>query len=1036
MKEKIIDFSNGIFAYEQAKLKTEPKELVLELDENETAHGSFVITSCDERRVKGILYSRIPGMTLQSTSFFARAARIEYIFHPQHLRGGEEQEDNIWLETSAGEYALPVKVRIRSAAVTEEKEETALLPDVQEPPAPKAFRKGPGRSEEWKKKRRQEYALLQLSVTLEKERRNALSAEEAVGRFRELLDSLLLEDPESAFYPLLDAWVMLREERREEAGWILRKYERTRLFQQRDQRIRALFLYVNSLFKNDSDTTASNVAQLQKLYAKRPEEWMLTFFLLELDPKLREKTRTRYMVLERQFRCGTRNRLLYQEAWRLLSEDPALFSKLNGFTLQVFGWASGHGFLDVEMAQVVAKEASRLKHWSPLAARLLKACYQVSPSRETAGAVCGIYIRGQRMDEEAFVWYKKGVELDAKITNLYEYFMYALPENYPQLLPRQILLYFQYHMTLTSRQKTVFYCNLVRYGTAGDEAYEAHRRQLQEFLLKQLKERKLNEDLAWLYSRCLLVETLEEDLLAALADILFLRKLSCKEKRIRQVEVSYEQLEKKVIVPLSGGCAYIPVYTPGAKIVLLDEQGRRYRQTVPYDLKRLLIEPKFLRICVEKLKDHLGLNLYLLDGKGSHRLNQENAGLAYRLVETEGVREDYRRMLKVELLEYERKHHRLEKADQRLEITDVNLLSRKSQAVYIETMILLNEDEKALELLEATGCKEVSPKLLLRLLQRLLEDETVDRQALRPYVWQVFEKGLYTGQMVELLAEDLRECTEILLKLWQAAESFQLRLPLLEEQLVVQALFTEQSLDEVFPVFQAMDDRGGDYTVLSAYLNYLSWLDFVRGQSVPEGLFASLEHHLFWEDKLAEVAALSYLKQLSVLLLLTDMQKRLVRRLMKEPGVRNRRFAFMQNLSGYLDERGRPDDQTVVEYRCNPNHKVVLHYVLEYHGKKTFDYVTEQLFPICGGVFVKSFILFYGERLTWFFTETADDGTTVSTACRTIENRNDHAQGETRYQRLCRMQRALDYHQERNLKRMMAEYEELTALVEERFLPR
>ena len=65
MKEKIIDFSNGIFAYEQTKLKTEPKELVLELDENETAHGSFVITSCDERRVKGILYSRIPGMTLQ-----------------------------------------------------------------------------------------------------------------------------------------------------------------------------------------------------------------------------------------------------------------------------------------------------------------------------------------------------------------------------------------------------------------------------------------------------------------------------------------------------------------------------------------------------------------------------------------------------------------------------------------------------------------------------------------------------------------------------------------------------------------------------------------------------------------------------------------------------------------------------------------------------------------------------------------------------------------------------------------------------------
>ena len=31
--------------------------------------------------------------------------------------------------------------------------------------------------------------------------------------------------------------------------------------------------------------------------------------------------------------------------------------------------------------------------------------------------------------------------------------------------------------------------------------------------------------------------------------------------------------------------------------------------------------------------------------------------------------------------------------------------------------------------------------------------------------------------------------------------------------------------------------------------------------------------------------------------------------------------------------------------------------------------MTVQLFPVCGGIFVKSFPLFYGERLTWFFTE-------------------------------------------------------------------
>lgn len=95
--------------------------------------------------------------------------------------------------------------------------------------------------------------------------------------------------------------------------------------------------------------------------------------------------------------------------------------------------------------------------------------------------------------------------------------------------------------------------------------------------------------------------------------------------------------------------------------------------------------------------------------------------------------------------------------------------------------------------------------------------------------------------------------------------------------------------------------------------------------------------------------------------------------------------------------------------------------------------MSERLYPVCGGVFIRTFVLFYGERLTWFVTETLADGTEVSTECTTMENREEHMEGEDRYSRLCRMQQALDHKQERTLKRMMAEYEELSELAEERF---
>ncbi|MCD8250129.1 MAG: DUF5717 family protein, partial [Lachnospiraceae bacterium] len=88
------------------------------------------------------------------------------------------------------------------------------------------------------------------------------------------------------------------------------------------------------------------------------------------------------------------------------------------------------------------------------------------------------------------------------------------------------------------------------------------------------------------------------------------------------------------------------------------------------------------------------------------------------------------------------------------------------------------------------------------------------------------------------------------------------------------------------------------------------------------------------------------------------------------------------------------------------------------------------------GIFTKAFTLFYGERLTWFFTEEMPDGTERSTTSRTIENREEHMEGFSRYERLCRMQREYDYRHERNLRRMMRDYGELSDIVAEQFCRR
>ena len=82
------------------------------------------------------------------------------------------------------------------------------------------------------------------------------------------------------------------------------------------------------------------------------------------------------------------------------------------------------------------------------------------------------------------------------------------------------------------------------------------------------------------------------------------------------------------------------------------------------------------------------------------------------------------------------------------------------------------------------------------------------QEVLRPLARQVFSKGVYTEKVIKLLAEHAVGDTRELLELWQAGARFNLSLPELSEQILVQALFTERHVEEVFPVFFSMDDRG------------------------------------------------------------------------------------------------------------------------------------------------------------------------------------------------------------------------------------
>ena len=178
-------------------------------------------------------------------------------------------------------------------------------------------------------------------------------------------------------------------------------------------------------------------------------------------------------------------------------------------------------------------------------------------------------------------------------------------------------------------------------------------------------------------------------------------------------------------------------------------------------------------------------------------------------------------------------------------------------------------------------------------------------------------------------------------------------------------LFTGQVREEAYGIFEDYRSLGGDGLVARAYLTWMSWQDFVRDERVPEGLYGYLEQAIAWEAGLAPVCELSYLRYLSGKRKLSEAEELRAERMTKVCIQKKLRFCFMKPLLARLGRSELLEDKTFVEYRANPEHKVILHYVIESPRMKNCNYVAERLYPVEPGLFVKEFTLFYGDHLKY-----------------------------------------------------------------------
>ena len=143
--------------------------------------------------------------------------------------------------------------------------------------------------------------------------------------------------------------------------------------------------------------------------------------------------------------------------------------------------------------------------------------------------------------------------------------------------------------------------------------------------------------------------------------------------------------------------------------------------------------------------------------------------------------------------------------------------------------------------------------------------------------------------------------------------------------------------------------------------------------------------------------------------------------LLKQMDEKGLRFEFYHKLPKRLIQAYQIEDKVFVQDQFRPESRVVLHYQLtEQDGEQT-EWISEPMNNVYHGIFVKEFLLFYGESLRYYMS-VMDDGKISDSDTYEVSLVDMDTSGTTKFRLLNRMLEARDQGDDGKLREAQEQY--------------
>lgn len=835
--------------------------------------------------------------------------------------------------------------------------------------------------------------------------------------------------PDEHMYELMKAQAFIINRQRQEAKWILDDFKHSN--PDKKAPIWGYYLYLMTLLEREPSYIDNMTHEVELIFYENPDSVLLFWVLLFLRDQYFDDSAGKLKDIKYWVLRGCSSPYLYIEAYYLISQDPYLIKELSVFELRILSWAVKKKALTKELAGAIFEAVDLAGGFDNRVYELLTAAYEICPEAEYVGIICSYLIKGHKNDTCFHKWFELGIENKLRLTGLYESYLLTMNDRQISPVPKIIQMYFSFDNKLPYRKLAVLYNNIIAAKETEPEVYHKYRKAMGRFAMDQAQLRHIDDNLAVLYEDMLELGFINEELSAAFSDIIYTHKLIVFDKRIVRAIIYQNEMKEPQIVPVTDQCAYFELFSNDYVILFEDSRGYRYVKSISYRLQRLMDAEKYLDRCISLSPDRPQYIVsHFKNVRDYSDFTKGDLKLFKPVFYSESFSDSYKAVMGYRILKYCQLHDYEDYVRPFLQSINFDTLQKDARKYLIDMLVSNRLYEKAYDMAMEYGIDMLAAASKVVLCENALKVQHVDDDFMVQLAISAFKTGKYSDLVLKYLCENYTGPTDELINLWHAADKFSISSMKLDERILEQGIYTQIEPEKISDIFMEYYKRAGNEKLILAYISLVAHGYLHSGGCKADFIFDIIEKRFIGNRTLNDACQLALLKHFAEKTDITQAELEIEDTLLKYYIYNNMYFDFFARLDYRLLEKYFIYDKAFLQYESTPGTHVVLHYSRDEDGE---EFNSEDMVEMYDGIYVKTFVIFFGELIRYYITEEHDNSIEVKESnrltCNNIPGDNDHS----RYNLINEMIISDTLSDETTLKSNIDEYKRLDAATKQLF---